>query len=330
MQHSSVVLMSGCGSQRRAPSEYRRVAVLGGYGGRDFVESLADRCGGGLTVDVVVSNLAESDLRCHGVPRADVRTLVVPDVRSISRGDLIARYDAVVYAFESFRERVLPISGAELPGSVWAGDIANDAAQLMVWEQAVVVGSGERACAAVRGLARAAERGAARDILVLGGASRNHRTVVDDLPTRLDGVSITVRSHDQLLGIRGRDRVEEVLAGALDGATRRRPAQLVVNATGELPAVLAGLRVNSSGLIANEAGCVSATSHEFALGPLQHPGVSGGADAVTPRMLARTVAERLGDCRGPWSAVDPFEWLEFRHGAGKIAAPTRRHSALAS
>ncbi|QTJ68321.1 hypothetical protein HYG77_23920 [Rhodococcus sp. ZPP] len=329
MEHSSVVLMSGSGSQRRAPSEYRRVALIGGHGGRNFVESLADRCGGGLIVDVLVSNPTDSDLRRHTVPRADIRTLVVPDVRSISRGDLIARYDAVVYAFESFRERVLPVSGAELPGSVWADDIADETTALGVWNQAVVVGSGERACAAVRNLGRRAERGGTREILVLGGAPRKEQTLVHDLPTGVDGVSVTVCGYDQLVGIRGRSRVEAVVAGALDGSTRRRSAQLVVNATGALPAVLAGLRVNSSGLIANERGRVSATSHEFVLGPLQHLGATAGPNAVSPEMLACRVAERLGDCRSPWSAVDPVQWLEFRHCAGGLSAPVRE-SALAS
>lgn len=332
MQHSSVIRTTDSGGPRLslAGSDRRRVAVIGGHGGRRFVDGLAERCGAGLSVDVVVSGRA-ADQR-FGVERgcSQVRAIVVPELESVSRGDLIARYDAVVYAFTSFRDRPLPVPGAGLAGSMWADDVTPDPdCGVADWSRAVVVGSGERACAAVRAVARTAGRGGAQEIVVLGGCLPGQRAVVDGLPARLEGVAIDVRGQGRLLQIRGRGRVDAVVTGERNGSSQVRAAQLVVNATGELPAVMAGLPMHSSGLIAHEGGCISGTAHEFVLGPLQIRGATPEEDALAGEALAGQVARRLQDCRGPWSQVDPFDWLEFRHGAVR-AAGRSRPSVMAS
>ncbi|PBC44880.1 hypothetical protein CJ179_29350 [Rhodococcus sp. ACS1] len=331
MQHSSVIRTTNSGGPRLslAGSDRRRVAVIGGHGDRRFVVRLAERCGAGLSVDVLVSSRA-ADERC-GVERgcSQVRTIVVPELESVSRGDLIARYDAVVYAFTSFRDRPLPVPGAGLEGSVWADDITDVPGGLPEWSRAVIVGSGVRACAAVRAVARTAGRGGAQEIVVLGGCLPGQRAVVDGLPARLEGVAIDVRGQGRLLQIRGRGRVDAVVTGECNGSPQVRAAQLVVNATSELPAVMAGLPMHSSGLIAHEGGCISGTAHEFVLGPLQSRGATAEEDALAGEALAGQVARRLQDCRGPWSQVDPFEWLEFRHGA-VLATRRSRPSVMAS
>jgi hypothetical protein len=320
MQHSSMHLVGSSGVPH-TPSEQRRVAVVGGPGDRRLIEPLADRPGGGLSVDVLVSDPRDLG-RDVGGPHARVRHIMVPDLGSVSRGDLIARYDAVVYALDTFRERPLSAPGAALYGSVCAGDISNDPGPVPDWIHAIVVGSGERACAAVRTLScTPAEPGVRREIVVLGGAGRRQRTLIDALPTQMDGVSVTVCGTDRLAAVRGQTCVESVLTCGSDGATRLRSAHVVVNATGELPAVLAGLPVTSTGHICNEAGQIRGTAHEFVLGSLQHGGSDATTTAVAPGNLAEHIGEHIGDCRGPWSAVDPLEWLEFRHGAEPAADP---------
>ncbi|BAH53668.1 hypothetical protein [Rhodococcus opacus] len=323
--------MSNSGGPRPslAGSDRRRVAVIGGHGGREFVESLADRCGGILSADILVSGRVADEW--FGVERvcSQLRTIVVPELESVSRGDLIARYDAVVYAFTSFRDRPLSVPGAGLEGSVWADDITDVPERLPDWSRAIVVGSGERASAAVRAVARTAGRRGGQEIVLLGGCLPGQRAVVDGLPTRLQGVAIDVRGQGRLLQIRGRGRVEAVVSGERDGSSQVRSVQLVVNATGELPAVMAGLPTHSSGLIAHEGGCISGTAHEFVLGPLESRGATSEEDALAGGILAGRVARRLDDCRGAWSHVDPFEWLEFRHGA-VLAAGRSRPSVMVS
>ncbi|MFC9362008.1 hypothetical protein ACFTZB_36235 [Rhodococcus sp. NPDC057014] len=312
-----------------AGSDRRRVAVIGGHGGGRFVGGLGERCGAGLSVDVLVSGRAADEQFGGERGCAQVRTIGVSELESVSRGDLIARYDAVVYAFTSFRDRPLPVPGAGLAGSVWADDITDVPERLPDWSRAIVVGWGERACAAVRAVARAAGRGSGQEIVVLGGCLPGQRAAVDGLPARLEGVAIDVRGQGRLLQIRGRGRVEAVVSGERDGSSQVRSAQLVVNATGELPAVMAGLPMHSSGRIAHEGGCISGTAHEFVLGPLQSRGATAEEDALAGEALAGQVARRLQDCRGPWSQGDPFEWLEFRHGA-VLATGRSRPSVMAS
>ncbi|OUS88654.1 hypothetical protein CA951_37610 [Rhodococcus sp. NCIMB 12038] len=280
-------------------------------------------------MDILVSSLVADDR--YGVERvcSQVRTIVVPELESVSRGDLIARYDAVVYAFTSFRDRPLPVPGAGLGGSVWADDITDDPAGVPDWSRAIVVGLGQRACAAVRAVARSARRGGAQEIVVLGGCLPGQRAVVDGLPARLEGVAIDVRGQGRLLQIRGRGHVDAVVTRERDGSSQVRAAQLVVNATGELPAVMAGLPMHSSGLIAHEGGCIAGTAHEFVLGPLQSRGATAEEDARASGVVADQVARRLHDCRGAWSQVDPFEWLEFRHCA-VVAADLSRAAVMAS
>lgn len=331
MQHSSLIRMSDSGGPRRsiAGSDRRRVVVLGGHGGRRFVDGLAERCGAGLSVDVLVSDRAADD--GFGGERAcsQIRTIVVPGLESVSRGDLIARYDAVVYAFASFRDKPLPVPGAGLEGSVGADDITDDPVGVPQWSQAVVVGSGERACATVRALARTTGQGGVREILVLGGGLPRQRTLVDGLPPRLHDVTITVHGQGRLLQLRGRVRLDAVVTGAHDGSSLVRPAQLVVNATGELPAVMVGLPMHSSGLIAHEGGAIAGTAHEFVLGPLQRRSATAEDNTRASEALTGRIARRLQDCRGPWSQVDPLEWLEFRHRA-VVATGRSRLAVMAS
>ncbi|QSE89389.1 hypothetical protein JWS13_12540 [Rhodococcus pseudokoreensis] len=92
--------------------------------------------------------------------------------------------------------------------------------------------------------------------------------------------------------------------------------------------VLAGLPASSSEFVANEVWRPSGSPHDLVLGPVPR-GSAAELHALTPHLLADQIVKQLDRCRGPWAAVDPLQWLEFRHYAQQVTSP-HRWSEMAS
>ncbi|WP_308209180.1 FAD-dependent oxidoreductase [Actinoallomurus purpureus] len=185
-----------------------RVAVIGsGPAGIYAAEALMKQADGNVLVDVfdrlptpyglVRYGVAPDHTSIKSIGRYLQRVLEHPGVRflggvefggDVTRDDLLACYDAVIYATGAMVDRHLGVPGEELPGSVAATDFVNwycghpDASGLDVdlsAEEVAVIGVGNVAVDVARILAKTADELRATDVPeavldLLGGSGVRH------------------------------------------------------------------------------------------------------------------------------------------------------------
>jgi ferredoxin--NADP+ reductase len=185
-----------------------RVAVIGsGPAGIYAAEALVKQADGNVLVDVfdrlptpyglVRYGVAPDHTSIKSIGRYLQRVLEHPGVRflggvefggDVTRDDLLACYDAVIYATGAMVDRHLGVPGEELPGSVAATDFVNwycghpDASGLDVdlsAEEVAVIGVGNVAVDVARILAKTADELRATDVPeavldLLGGSGVRH------------------------------------------------------------------------------------------------------------------------------------------------------------